>query len=155
MNSKKNKPEDVWKRINIKNDSECWEWQGSLVNNRYGKMIIDCKYYLTHRVVYELTYGNISDSLLVCHHCDNPKCCNPKHLFLGTQQDNVNDKIKKNRQPKGKSIGSSKLTSDNVLEIRRLYINGSYTFKKLGVLFNVDRKNISSIVYNKTWKHLS
>ncbi len=146
MNRKKNKPEDVWKRIDIKSEDECWEWQGSLVNKKYGKMIVGWKYCLTHRIVYELKNGNIPPEMVVCHKCDNPKCCNPKHLFLGTQKDNIHDMISKGREKR-----YSKLTKIDVLEIRKLYATGNYTHTKLGKLFSVDRKNISCIVNNKTW----
>lgn len=92
----------------------CWVWAGSKFNNGYGKININQKSYLTHRVAYRLYYKEkIPKKTLVCHTCDNPPCCNPHHLFLGTHQDNVDDMLIKNR-------GKISISFDEIREMRRL-----------------------------------
>lgn len=79
-----------WTYVEILGTDDCWEWQNGL-SDGYGHVWIDGKKIKTRRLVYTLTYGPIPDGLLVCHTCDNRKCCNPKHLFLGTHEDNARE----------------------------------------------------------------
>lgn len=95
----------------------CWEWQGTIQANGYGKYHtrihgVKKKYYV-HRLAWELINGTIPLGNQVCHTCDNPLCFNPQHLFTGTNQDNVDDKVLKGRQPKG----SKKFTPEQILAI--------------------------------------
>ncbi|MBU4154394.1 MAG: HNH endonuclease [Proteobacteria bacterium] len=150
--SKIHNMEYVWNYINKKNENGCWNWTKQLVDG-YGAIQINCKAYKAHRVVYELTYDLIPDGMHVLHSCDNRKCCNPKHLFLGTNKDNVNDKVKKDRQAKGED-NHSKLTEEQVLEIRRLYSLGNYSQKKLAKMFGVGHTIIGNIILRKKWKHI-
>jgi len=139
---------DVWKKIDIKSDNDCWEWVGYVENCGYGRMCFDYRNHLVHRVVYELIYGPIPEGMLICHHCDNKKCCNPKHLFLGTQGDNMRDMWKKYRE----GNGLRKLTTNHVVEIRKLYLTGKYYQWELGEMFGVDQSNICDIINNKIWR---
>lgn len=75
----------------------CWEWQGSRMGGAYGRVHVQRRGRYAHRVAWELTNGPIPDGLVVCHHCDNPPCVRPDHLFLGTVQDNTDDKMRKGR----------------------------------------------------------
>lgn len=77
--------------------TDCLEWTGSLDKNGYGKLKVQGKQYYTHRIAYQLGYGLDPKELFVCHKCDNPKCVNPQHLFLGTHQDNMDDMLRKGR----------------------------------------------------------
>ena len=113
----------------------CWEWQGGLNGKGYG-----CHYYKgkstgAHRVAWELTYGVIPESLCVLHRCDNRKCVNPDHLFLGTNQENVLDCHSKGRAAcrKGENNGRAKLTADDVRMIRRSDKTGAQLARELGV----------------------
>ena len=86
-----------WNRINKTKD--CWNWTGGCQHNGYGSVYHDGRIKRTHRLSYELHYGNIPRGINVCHKCDNPSCVRPDHLFLGTQKDNVTDMINKGRAP--------------------------------------------------------
>lgn len=81
--------------IEIDTDTGCWNWQKSLVQNKgYGRLTFKKKQYHVHRLSYELFKGEIKDGLFVCHKCNNPQCCNPDHLYLGTHYDNMQDRKK-------------------------------------------------------------
>lgn len=100
-----------WSRLAHK-PTGCWEWTGTCMRFGYGSAYhpISRKKRAAHRIAYELAFGPIPDGLFVCHHCDNPPCCNPAHLFLGTASDNHQDKLRKGRgasgyaQPKRRTI---------------------------------------------------
>jgi hypothetical protein len=149
--------ERFWEKIDIKSESECWEWTASLIPGGYGGIGIDGKTCRAHRVAWELTYGRIPDGLCVCHHCDNPACCNPKHLFLGTVNDNNQDKEMKGRGRVGSFPGSSnpsaKLDEKQVIEIRDLYLTGMSQVK-LSKFYGISQPHISDICSRKKWQHL-
>ena len=138
---------------------QCWVWTG-YTNNRtvgYGLLRASGKNSVyAHRFSYEIHFSKPSNDLFVCHHCDNKKCVNPSHLFLGTLQDNTNDKVSKNRQLKGEEITNSKLTSNDVLLIRELYRRGQpgRSLSALAIKFRVSMQLIHQIVTKKIWRHL-
>lgn len=93
-----NKPVDrFWENVDIRGEDECWEWRLARTSLGYGDLQWGEHTVYAHRVAWELTNGPIPDRMCICHHCDNPPCCNPAHLFLGTQRDNVQDSITKGR----------------------------------------------------------
>lgn len=149
----------LWSKVAITaNPDKCWEWQGCVSEFGYGE-IGKAKgkgFSLTHRVAYELAYGAIPDGLWVLHKCDNPPCCNPAHLFLGTDLDNMRDKVKKGRQSfsKGEKSGRSKLTDEKVLYIRERFAKGDITKAELGRQMNISPFHIGYIVTRKSWKHI-
>jgi len=110
-----------------------------------------------HRVAYEHTFGAIPDGLLICHTCDNPACCNPLHLFAGTDADNSHDRDRKGRQvaPKGSANGQSRLTEEQVVAIRLAYAKGERNQYELADQYRVAQSTIGGIVRGVTWRHVS
>jgi hypothetical protein len=99
----------IWNHVsNYGEFDKCWEWLGYVGTNGYGRITINYGDELVHRVAYQLAKGNISNGLFVCHSCDNRKCCNPDHLWLGTQADNLTDMYAKGRGPTGDKSGARK-----------------------------------------------
>jgi len=140
----------------IPTERGCLEWMAGL-RNGYGHFNIRKQFVYAHRFAWELVNGPVPDDLVVCHHCDNPRCVNTDHLFLGTKADNTHDMIEKGRavhSPRyGESIGTSKLTAQQVLEIRsEKYANWYGT--DIAAEFGVTETLISSILNRRSWRHL-
>lgn len=137
--------------------TQCHVWIGSLYSTGYGRLSYEHVYeILAHRLAWVLKHGPIPDDLHVLHRCDNPPCVRYEHLFLGTNSDNIADKIAKGRQSRGTGAGGNKLTGltdTDVIEIRRLRSSGA-TQEELMAMYDVGRMAIRGIVNNLTWKHL-
>ena len=139
-------------------DDECWEWQGRLDRDGYGKIKDQPpgRYSLSaHRVAWEAHHAEpVPHGLQVCHHCDNPACVNPAHLFIGTNADNNADKVSKGRHSRGETSGRRRLSDAQVLEIRSLYSSGACAQEELARQFGVRKSSISQIIRRETWRHL-
>lgn len=146
--------ERFWSKVNKLGPNECWEWKGSNQKG-YGTILIDRKVQRTHRVSYKLSYGDFDETLQVCHKCDNPPCCNPLHLFLGTAKENNEDKIRKGRanMPKGERNHKSKMTATKVIEMRNLFENG-VPRNILSEKFNISWQSVNKIVKREFWKEV-
>lgn len=148
-----------WAKVQRLSEDDCWIWTASQDKDMYGKFRIfesgkkiDIR---AHQYSWQLFSGRpVPPGIKVCHTCDHPYCVNPKHLFLGTNQDNMDDMVQKDRQAKGKLIGSSKLDEVKVKEIRELYSTGNYTQQQLSDLFTVSRSVIGAIVRRDIWHHV-
>lgn len=134
-----------WAKVNRSDDpGVCWLWTASS-SGGYGYIALGGHNQKAHRISYEIAYGPFDPVLNVLHTCDNPSCVNPRHLFLGTHQDNMRDRDRKGRGYKrnGEKNGRCKLSDEQVVEIRRLYALGyakNALAKKFGVSFTqIDR----------------
>ncbi|MGH2465391.1 MAG: HNH endonuclease [Candidatus Limnocylindrales bacterium] len=133
----------------------CWEWQGTRHPDGYGVVRIGSTGVPAHRVSWFLTYGPIPTGQWVLHHCDNPPCVRPDHLFLGDQAANMRDAHEKGRMHPGEAHGRHKLTEAEVLDIRIRYRAGGVRQIDLAAEFNVNRTTISAIVRRQLWAHLA
>ena len=150
-----------WAKVKVTNVDKCWEWQGSCNNTGYGTVAWHGKIYTAHRVaawlsgqVKELNAPtNKQDKGYVLHRCDNRKCCNPNHFFIGNYTDNQKDAYNKKRkaQPKGEKHTNAKLTNDEVKHIRQMYKNKWFTQTQLAKEYGVSQRVISLIVRRKSY----
>lgn len=137
----------------------CWPWTRTCAPNGYGVTRLwgpTRRYHLgAHRAAWTLTHGPIPTGRFVCHHCDNPPCCNPAHLFLGTPKDNIDDMHRKGRQRilRGEDRPLSKFTREQIFEIRARYANGEKQ-RDLAAEFGVRQPRISKIVTRQVWRWL-
>lgn len=120
----KNKEIDILKYYNVNEKTGCWNWTKSIGNNGYGRISINNKRQLAHRLSFKLHNGYLPNEMHVCHSCDNRKCINPKHLWLGTDKDNLRDMVKKgrNKNQNSKKIfckNGHKLSGENLKIIKR------------------------------------
>jgi hypothetical protein len=150
-----------WSKVQRGAPDECWPWTGTFLkgsrpNLRYGNLGLDGgvgsrKYqYRAHRFAWMLANGAIPDGMNVLHRCDNPKCCNPSHLFIGTQRDNIDDQLAKGRWLRGERAGRAKLTEADVMYIRQSTESDS----DLGRRYGVYPTTINAARIGKKWAHL-
>lgn len=143
----------------VEKTEKCWNWK-ACKRDGYGLFRLNSGESMrnAHRVSWEILNGDIPHGLQVLHKCDNRLCVNPNHLFLGTLQDNMNDRNKKNRQAKGDACGRATITKNIALKIRK--INPSFRkakwgeLKALSIELNIDIQTVSNIWRNKTWRHI-
>ncbi len=142
----------------------CWEWTGARKRQTrypYGLVWDGSRWLRAHRVAYELTHGPIPHGLNVCHHCDNPPCVRPDHLFVGTQADNLADARRKGhhfspfrgRNQTGSANGYARLTEADIPIIRTLAAEGMRQ-KDIAARFGVHRATVSYALSGKTWTHV-
>ena len=125
----------------------CWIWLAGKGGGKhvptYGRIRIDTRQYFAHRLSWQITFGMIPDGLCVLHHCDNPICVRPDHLFLGTLADNNHDMIVKGRQARGETHPYAKLTTNEVETIRQLV--GGIPQREIAKAFHVSQQLVSCI----------
>jgi HNH endonuclease len=133
-------------------ESGCWLWVGSRHRQGYGRIRIEGKLYGAHVRSYKLFKGEIPKGLYVLHSCDTPSCCNPMHLRVGTQKENMAECVSKGRFRKshGTLNNLAKLTDADILDIR----NSALSPKALSEKYDIDRTNVHQIVSGKTWQHV-
>jgi hypothetical protein len=132
----------------------CWSWAADLNNTGYGVVRTHGRLLLAHRLSWEIHRGPIPDGLCVLHECDNPPCCNPAHLFLGTKPDNNRDRARKGRNAIGTRCGAAKLTEQLVLDLRRRYAAGGVTIVELAAELGLSIYCIGDAIRGQTWKHV-
>jgi hypothetical protein len=138
-------PDRFWEKVDKRDVDECWPWTGTTVSKGYGSIGHEGKTLSAHRVSWELHFDSPGD-LHVLHSCDNPPCCNPAHLFLGTNADNIRDRLLKERMRI-----SDVLTVDVVRQIRSAYDPLSTTHAMLAAQFGVSPASIGLILQKKSW----
>ena len=160
-----------WAKVDHLGADECWEWKAARNKNGYGEVRWGGASARSHRVAYELANGPIPAGLAVCHACDNPPCCNPAHLFLGTSQENTADRVAKGRSARvaGDANGShlhpealwrgsrnhqSKLTEPAVVDIRQRLAAGE-SHRSIARSYGVVRETISAIARGQRWRHVA
>jgi hypothetical protein len=151
-----------WSKVEKRGPDECWPWTAGKNRGGYGLFGVNRKSTLAHRFAWEQLNGPIPDGMFVCHHCDNPPCCNFSHLFLGSNQENVQDSANKGRWQEthhfsgyiGEGHPQHVLTKEQVLEIRRHYETGMVTMTFLAEKFGVHIPAISRIIHRLRWKHI-
>lgn len=138
----------------IEKTKDCWNWIGAIKKDGYGQFSLSSeKSFLAHRFSWILNNGDIPKTLCILHKCDNKKCVNPKHLFIGTNQDNSNDMCKKGRQSRGENA-LAKLTIEQVRSIRKEYIPRKVSCYFLASKYGVVPKTIHNIITKTRWKHI-
>ena len=157
----KKEPVEVrfWRHVNQLGPDDCWLWTAHINKKGRGQAWVGGgKSEAASRVAYRLVIGEIPDGMYVCHHCDNPACVNPLHLFLGTQDDNMQDMVDKGRsnKPVGIRNGRAKLNEDSVRFIRANYKYRSPTYgqKQLAKMFGVCVLTIQEVLDGRKWLHV-
>lgn len=147
--------ERFWEKVARSDPDKCWEWTASTRKSGHGHFYPRAgKCVQAHRFAWEEIVGPIPEGMFVLHRCDNPPCVNPRHLKIGTQADNMRDRDSRNRQARGERQHLSKLTEDDVREIRSRYHAGEATGYVLAKQFGVTPSNIYYIIKKDTWKHV-
>lgn len=145
-----NRPEDIWGRVDCGAADECWPFIGARNKKGYGQMRLHCRQLQAHRLAFQVATGIDPGEMLVCHTCDNPPCCNPAHLFLGTKLDNNRDCKAKGRNLTGSQHPMAKLTEAQAREIRMRRAAGEKGID-LAAEFGVTAALVSQIHLNRIW----
>lgn len=159
--------EVFWSRVDKTSHPDgCWIWTAGKFSGGYRCIKFHNTSHLAHRVAWKLVNGDIPNDLCVCHHCDNPPCCNPEHLFLGTNAENIADRVQKGRSATGKKAGlylhperaakgernaAAKLTRPQVQEIRELYQAGKISQCQLARNYHISQGQVWRIIQGWSW----
>lgn len=167
--SRKSTPDDFWARVRVGAPNECWEWQGALTSSGYGSLSWHGQHVQAHRLAFALSGGAIALPTqfrapgraktyrrFVLHRCDNRKCCNPAHLFLGSMRANQLDAYKKGRkvQPRSTHV-NAKLSPEDVRSLRAAYATGQARQVDLAAKFGVSQRVVSLVVRNESYKDVT
>lgn len=148
-----------WEKVSKGDGDECWEWRASLDGRGYGQFSIKTgRNVRAHRFSYTICCGKIPKDLFVLHRCDNRKCVNPAHLFLGDAGDNIRDCFAKGRarpfRGVGEGNGRAVLTAEKVVVMRRRHKSGDATIRQLREETGLSQAAIWNLVNGRSWKHL-
>lgn len=146
-----------WSKVDKSNLGGCWEWTAHF-SGGYGRLCTRVdgkwKHQNVHRLSWVIHYSDIPDGLFVCHKCDNKKCVNPEHLFLGTPADNMHDKMKKGRDVSNGTYANSRLTAGDVLKVFELREQG-LTHQQIADQFQLSRPSITYLLNRKTHQRVA
>ena len=156
-----------WAKVDVRSPKDCWEWTAYKCSDGYGRMSVNNRLRRATHILFYLRKGYWPPKGRTCnHHCDNPGCLNPRHLYLGTKKSNARDMVQRgranhtrgkrgrNNSLKGEQLPQAKLTRMQVWCIRALYRWGTTNKSELGRRFGVHRETISMIVHHNRGKHL-
>ena len=151
---------EFWRNVDIRSSQEsCWEWKRCRQAKGYGLLRFEPMGELSmqkaHRVAYHLTFGPIQKGKHVLHKCDNPPCCNPYHLYIGTNHDNAQDRKVRGRQQRGKDVYTAKLTKEQVRAIREEYISCQTSCEKLAKRYPVNPSSIWLVLTYQSWPNVA
>ncbi len=146
-------------KVKVDDVTGCWIWTGYITEQGYGALWMLGKRWKAPRAFLHVIKGPIPPGLHVLHHCDVRACVNPEHLYVGTNDDNVADMMRRGRHKNGppmhgESDPMAKLTNSSVMEIRQRYAAGCIRQEDLAAEFGVDQTTISDVVLRRTWKHI-
>jgi hypothetical protein len=151
--------ERVWRRIERRGDDECWPWVGAHTLAGYGLIQYGSMYdrhsMAAHRAAYVSVKGSIPEGLVVMHSCDNPACCNPAHLSVGTHKENAADCAAKGRRRKTKTFGGRvrKLSDDDVRSIRVMG-DGGVDKHEISAIFDICPTYVDKIIKRRAKAHV-
>lgn len=128
----------------------CWEWTGTIDGYGYGVVDHNWIRYRAHVLALEFDGRPVPEGMKGLHHCDNPKCVRPDHLYPGTTQDNSDDAVERGQQPKGSEHHQAKLDEDKVREMRALHL----PFTTIAAMFGVSRPTATRAIKRQTWRHV-
>jgi hypothetical protein len=161
-----------WAKVQIAGPDDCWLWTAAKSPKGYGRFGAGYRTYVSHSLARFIVTGEWRDGLLTLHNCpngDNPSCCNPAHLWLGTDADNVADMVRKGRQcpgdrhplhlnplraARGERSGTAKLTTKRVLRIRSVHAARKYRLRELAKRFKISHGCLLDIICRRTWRHI-
>lgn len=144
-----------WSLVERGDGDSCWAWTGgSSTQMHYGSMSVNGSSEYAHRLSWEIATGFHPGSQCVLHKCDNPKCIRPSHLFLGSRQDNIADKVAKGRQPHGSRVGGAKLSDEIVSRILTAFSTKDTGALELSREYGVQESTLRSILRGETWIHV-
>lgn len=146
-----------WKNVEIRGKKECWPWTGRLDKHGYGRLSVGKTPKLAARIAVEIKIQRkLEKGECALHKCDNPRCVNPKHLWVGTQGDNMRDKEEKGRgnYAKGEKASNNRFTESDIRTMRNLYASGRFKLVEIARKFQTVGPVVSMIVHRKRWKHI-
>jgi hypothetical protein len=146
---------DFWAKVDVRGVDDCWEWTHIRNPKGYGRASVRSTLRAAHRVAWTFAHGPIPDGLFCCHHCDNPPCCNPRHLFLGTSSENLQDASRKGRMHPGEKCGTAKLTDAAVRDIRLRHASGERSRATLARRHGVSVGAVQAVLERRTWRHVA
>lgn len=172
-------PPDFWAHVDVRGPDECWPWRDAKSDRGYGLVRYRKRNWKAPRLAWVLTYESDPGKSFVLHRCDNPPCCNPAHLFLGTHEENMADMTAKGRHvtrtrtdhlpsgdnhharkhpevmARGEGHGNAKLTEAEVRAIRATWDSGQSSIAALARSYGMSKYAITCVVHRKTWRHVA
>lgn len=144
--------ERFWDNVTVAGPDDCWVWTGTIGNNGYGRMSVNCKYHSVHRLSYLIAHGEINDKLLVIHSCDNKPCVNPKHLSQDVHAENARQAMERGRVCARDRNGMARLSESDVEAIRVTYEHALVTQDEIARAYGIGNPQVSRIINHKSWR---